>query len=363
VLGAIATEVESGVSGLPHPASGIEEALNAWRGTTHPEGPRNVRGYEDALRQARVQRPARLEWDTDLGSLQAEFAAGRFISVYLDAKRHLAPKAVSGPLKLEWTPPALSPMGLKVADQFLQFLVNKKTEQAFAATDGDHATADGIEAWFQGLWKQIGRLMEDDRLKVTFDRQAYNFLFTRGDGYAFDLRTLADGHAAVLSILAELLLRIDVAERVRGDRSAPTNGVVIVDEIETHLHLKLQEDVLPFLSATFPGLQFVLATHSPAVIASIPGALVYDLAKGTASPSESFQGIRYGALMTGHFGIPDDIDLDTLDKLRAMRALADRPRNEDEERRFEELTAELSKRSPSMALEVWIAKAEKSAAE
>jgi hypothetical protein len=304
--------------------------------------------------RARTSHCSTTSWDVPLASLAAEFSGGRFISVYLDVKRLLEPAPVSGPTKLVWAPNQLNP-SVHVAAQFLQFLVNKKTEQAFASSDRDEVTAQRIEAWFDDFWKQVGRLLEDEGLTVKFDRQTYNFVFTRRDGHPFDLRTLADGHAAVLSILAEILLRVDAAERASGDRTKQPSGVVIIDEIETHLHLKLQEDILPFLSALFPEIQFILATHSPVVMASIPHAVVYDFGKREASPSEEFRGIRYGALMTGHFGIPDDIDLDTLEKLREMRALAAKTRDADEDEKLTTLATELAGRSASMALEVFIA--------
>jgi predicted ATPase len=351
VLAAIATEVQWDVQGADKPLQHYVAAREAYRKQANAAV---VAQFDQQVAALKAERPATLSWDVPLASLAAEFSGGRFISVYLDVKRLLEPAPVSGPTKLVWAPNQLNP-SVHVAAQFLQFLVNKKTEQAFASSDRDEVTAQRIEAWFDDFWKQVGRLLEDEGLTVKFDRQTYNFVFTRRDGHPFDLRTLADGHAAVLSILAEILLRVDAAERASGDRTKQPSGVVIIDEIETHLHLKLQEDILPFLSALFPEIQFILATHSPVVMASIPHAVVYDFGKREASPSEEFRGIRYGALMTGHFGIPDDIDLDTLEKLREMRALAAKTRDADEDEKLTTLATELAGRSASMALEVFIA--------
>jgi predicted ATP-dependent endonuclease of OLD family len=75
---------------------------------------------------------------------------------------------------------------------------------------------------------------------------------------------------------------------------------VLIDEIETHLHLELQEIILPFLCEMFPRIQFIVATHSPAVISSVEDAVVYDLRKREPVSSADLQGIRYGTLMTSH---------------------------------------------------------------
>ena len=59
-------------------------------------------------------------------------------------------------------------------------------------------------------------------------------------------------------------------------------GVVLIDEIETHLHIELQRKILPFLTEFFPRLQFIVCTHSPYVLTSISNAVVFDLEKQVA---------------------------------------------------------------------------------
>ncbi|MCM1539791.1 MAG: AAA family ATPase, partial [Blautia sp.] len=56
-------------------------------------------------------------------------------------------------------------------------------------------------------------------------------------------------------------------------------GIVLIDEIELHLHISWQKRVLPFLTKAFPNVQFIIATHSPFVVSSIESAVVYDLEK------------------------------------------------------------------------------------
>jgi predicted ATP-binding protein involved in virulence len=190
---------------------------------------------------------------------------------------------------------------------------------------------------------------------MIFRAKSFNFYFQRGDGYTFDLSTLADGHAAVLALLAEILLRIEAVQVARDDFTFNPDGVVIVDEIETHLHLKLQEQILPFMTELFPKLQLLVATHSPAVIASIPGAVVCDLGTREQAPSELYRGVPYGALMKEHFGLSSDIDLESTGWLLELRELATLDkRTPEQERRFDELARKLSARSAVLATEVWM---------
>ncbi len=84
--------------------------------------------------------------------------------------------------------------------------------------------------------------------------------------------------------------------------------------------------------------------------------VVYDLAKKEAELSEDLQGLRYGTLMTGHFGISEDVDADSTEKLHRLRALAGRSwRTPEEQRELDEVGNTLAARSAAMALEVFIA--------
>ena len=56
-------------------------------------------------------------------------------------------------------------------------------------------------------------------------------------------------------------------------------GVVLIDELETHLHVELQRKILPFLTEFFPRIQFVVTTHSAYILNSISNACIYDLEK------------------------------------------------------------------------------------
>lgn len=56
-------------------------------------------------------------------------------------------------------------------------------------------------------------------------------------------------------------------------------GIVLIDEIETHLHLELQKIILKLLTTVFPNIQFIITTHSPFILSSLENTVVYDLEK------------------------------------------------------------------------------------
>jgi len=298
-----------------------------------------------------------LEWDIDTNALPARLAKGEFIVAYLPARRAIQPREIRGPAKLKRKKPAEWGPAYDAGSSLHQLLVNKHTEMTYAIAAKDSVKADQLKCWLKQFEQHMKRITEDEGLSAEYDLESFRYQFCRSDGYVFDLNTLADGHAAMLALLAELLIRVDDVRSRRRNYMLDPAGLVIVDEIETHLHPSLQEQILPFLTDVFPRFQFIVATHSPAVIASIPNAVVCDLKKRSQTLSDHFRGVRYGTLMTEHFGISSEFDLDSTEKLLRFRELANRAsRTEEEERIFEDLGDILTARSRTLAVEVWMIK-------
>jgi predicted ATP-binding protein involved in virulence len=89
---------------------------------------------------------------------------------------------------------------------------------------------------------------------------------------------MADGYSSFLRIVIELMMKMEKKASMTYDLP----GIVLIDEIEAHLHIELQKRVLPFLMTMFPRIQFIVTTHSPFIITSVSNAIVYDLEKKIA---------------------------------------------------------------------------------
>jgi len=84
-------------------------------------------------------------------------------------------------------------------------------------------------------------------------------------------------------------------------RAYEKEGIVLIDEIETHLHLELQRVFLPMLTAIFPHIQFIVTTHSPFILNSLENAVAFDLEH--REPIEDSTDYSYEALAEGYFGV------------------------------------------------------------
>ncbi|MCK6592582.1 MAG: AAA family ATPase, partial [Polyangiaceae bacterium] len=103
-------------------------------------------------------------------------------------------------------------------------------------------------------------------------------LVLRKEGHELDLHNLSDGERGCLVLVADLAQRLAAANPGAPDPLAGV-GIVLIDEIELHLHPRWQREILPALCDTFPGCQLIVATHSPHILSRVPREQILLLSK------------------------------------------------------------------------------------
>ncbi len=104
------------------------------------------------------------------------------------------------------------------------------------------------------------------------------------------INQLSDGEKCLLAMVGDLALRLAICSDALYD-PLQGGGIVLIDEIELHLHPSWQRMIIPALTRTFPNCQFIVTTHSPQVLGEVKGQ-VYKL-KATsdgivAEPHQTF---------------------------------------------------------------------------
>ncbi len=162
----------------------------------------------------------------------------------------------------------------------LKYMVHLKTQQSYARNEGDTVNAERIQKWFDRFENALRILLDDSTIRLEFDYRQYNFMIHQQGKKPFSLEQLSDGYSSVIYMLADLILRMD-KNWLLGDKLSryDTEGIVLIDELETHLHIELQKKILPFLTEFFPRIQFIVTTHSPYILNSVSNAKAYDLEK------------------------------------------------------------------------------------
>jgi len=86
------------------------------------------------------------------------------------------------------------------------------------------------------------------------------------DENEFSLDQLSDGERMIITLVAEIARRLVIANK---ENPLQGVGVVLIDEIELHLHPSWQRLVVKALEKTFPNLSFIFTTHSPLILSSL----------------------------------------------------------------------------------------------
>ena len=117
-----------------------------------------------------------------------------------------------------------------------------------------------------------------------------------GDLLVPNIFQLSSGEVALLGLFLSILRDFDFREErsVWFPKAEDVRGLVVIDEVDMHLHARHQHEVLPALIKMFPRVQFVMTTHSPLFVLGLSKALgedgfgLYELPSGTAIDPERF---------------------------------------------------------------------------
>jgi predicted ATP-binding protein involved in virulence len=129
------------------------------------------------------------------------------------------------------------------------------------------------------------RIQEIPRLGFVVDKR----------GQPFYLHQLSDGERSLLALVFDLTRRLAIANPDSDNPIAEGVALVLIDEIELHLHPKWQRDAIKRLPAIFKSCQFVVTTHSPQVIGEVQARCVRILSIKDGRVVCETPGMAYGA--------------------------------------------------------------------
>ncbi|OJT22160.1 hypothetical protein BO221_23930 [Archangium sp. Cb G35] len=104
-------------------------------------------------------------------------------------------------------------------------------------------------------------------------RQPMRMVVRKGEAEV-DIRHLSDGERYLLTLGADIARRLALANPAAA-RPELCSAIILIDEIETHLHPSWQRRVIPALESAFPNSQFIITTHSPQVLSKVRPECIY----------------------------------------------------------------------------------------
>lgn len=258
---------------------------------------------------------------TSFSALREKYSSGDFILAYYKADRLLKVEISSTieNIKLQ----DKYELGETPGKKLIKYMVGLKATQAFAQQKKDFARAAEIEEWFERFEGVLKKIFNDPTLKLDFDIDNFKFCILQENREPFDFNTMSSGYSAVFEIINDLTMRME------GNQAKTKEGIVLIDEIDTHLHLELQRTILPFLTELFPNIQFIVSTHSPFILNSVDNAVIFDLETGTLV-KDGLANFPYDGIVESFFEA-DTLSADLRKKLSRYKAITEKADLSDED--------------------------------
>ncbi|WP_303179919.1 AAA family ATPase [uncultured Butyricimonas sp.] len=132
------------------------------------------------------------------------------------------------------------------------------------------------------------------------------------NGAELSLEKLSSGNIFLVEHMLLLMCKmysVAVLNQLQEDEIFDLPGLLLIDEIETHLHPKWQKRVLGIIRELFPNLQIILTTHSPFVVASMDGASIYTCVSRTGYSEVCDETEKYGNMPVEEILMSDVFDV------------------------------------------------------
>ncbi|WP_419784273.1 AAA family ATPase [Maridesulfovibrio sp.] len=153
-----------------------------------------------------------------------------------------------------------------------------------------NAVRNAIEALMPGF--ENLRIERKPRLRMMVDK----------DNSQLDVEQLSQGEKSLMALVGSIASRLSMmnpalAEPLEG------RGIIMIDEVDLHLHPRWQQGIIDRLRSVFPNCQFILTTHSPLVISNSQNILAYMLEDGDIRQLGNLYGMDANQVLLQEMGV------------------------------------------------------------
>lgn len=238
----------------------------------------------------------------DLAAIREKYLAGEFILAYYPAERAYAVKSdtVTKQIDLRDMYKISESPGLDFVE-YMKNLVIKEQMYRYGSQQNAEK-ADACKEKLERIKRILQKVYGSSRVALDFDIDTMTFKIEEPGKAPYDFHALPSGYAAILYIVLDLIMRMEK----KITNAYDLEGIVMIDEVDAHLHLSMQRTILRTLTEMFPNLQFIVSTHSPFVLSSVSNAIVYDLAgRQRIDSKEGLSNLPYSGIVEGYFGVSE----------------------------------------------------------
>jgi len=154
--------------------------------------------------------------------------------------------------------------------------------------------------------KNAARNALEDCTDISFDFEEGQVIVDFEGDKSIPFEHLSDGQRTLLGLFCDIARRAAILNpHFEGEANEKTNGVVLIDELDLHLHPRWQMNIIENLQKTFPNIQFVCTTHSPILLRSIEKEKIIILKDGKQSDLDFYtKGRDVNSILYDLMGVP-----------------------------------------------------------
>ena len=162
-----------------------------------------------------------------------------------------------------------------------------------------------LEAVYSAMESCYKRITGSDFVKIQYSMATRElevaYKDPTGKLMRISINQLSDGYKSTISLVADIAYRMAVLNpQLLGNVCKETEGIVLIDEVDLHLHPPWQQQILKDLTEIFPKVQFIVSTHAPAVISAVKSENIIMLDQGEAyEPSGEIHGKDVNTIISG----------------------------------------------------------------
>ena len=215
-------------------------------------------------------------------------------------------------------------------DRFMYWIAGQFFRLLKAQANDESARAAELRAGITAIENVVSKIVDADfRFKMPVEDNNVRAVV---DGRELAMDLLPTGLQSIVSWVADLLVRLERTPWVNDTPILKRPFLLLLDEIDIHLHPAWQRRILPMVAELFPNAQIIASTHSPFVVASAgedARIIRFEVKDGRSTLDPTKRGAQAGtsvsAVLADVFGIKTEFDIDTEEKLekfsQAKRAI------------------------------------------
>jgi len=187
-------------------------------------------------------------------------------------------------------------------NQFFTWLLNRKSREIDVQKENPGFSDNQLDVVRMAIMSMI-----DDIVDLEFYAES-PYITVKKDDMVLAFDQLSDGEKCMLSLFGDIARRLVIANPTAVN-PLHGKGIILIDEIELHMHTTWQRRVLSVLHEIFPYIQFIITTHSPQVLGEIGEnyhiyAVIGDAKNVTFMPVDSLKGWDSNYILEEFMGTP-----------------------------------------------------------